>query len=148
MDPEAVNLVMKLCIRWEGFSAAPYLCPAGVPTIGYGFTTYPDGRKVTLRDPSIGEPHARMMLRWFIVNKYMPQALGLCPQLDSPGRIAAITDFVFNLGPGRLRASTLRKRIKAGRWDEVPEQLRRWTYAGGRKLTGLVRRREAEIALL
>ena len=48
--------------QYEGFRAKPYLCPAGVPTIGYGATYYTDGRKVTLRDAPISEADADKLL--------------------------------------------------------------------------------------
>lgn len=63
-------------------------------------------------------------------------------------RLAAITDFTFNLGAGRLQTSTLRRRINERNWEEAGDELLRWTRGGGRVLPGLVRRREAERALL
>lgn len=76
------------------------------------------------------------------------QALALTPGLGSQSiyRIAAITDFVFNLGAGRYRGSTLRRRILAGKWEEAPRELRRWVFGGGQKLPGLVLRREVNAA--
>ena len=52
--------------RWEGFRPKPYLCPAGIPTIGYGTTVYPNGRKVTLQDKAITEQVADQYLRIYI----------------------------------------------------------------------------------
>ena len=63
------------------------------------------------------------------------------------GQYAALCDFVFNVGSGNFRRSTLRKVLNAGDFDGVPFQLRRWVKAGGRELPGLVTRREGEIAL-
>jgi lysozyme len=79
---------------------------------------------------------------------YLPAVLRLCPGVDSPGRLAALIDFTFNLGSGQLRASTLRKRVNAGDWDAVPAELRKWVRGGGRVLRGLVLRRGAEAALI
>lgn len=145
MKEIAEAIARSLIARWEGFSAEPYLCPAGVPTIGFGFTHYTDGRTVTLFDPPMTREYAASMLRWFILHRYMPAVMRMCPEIDTPERLGAITDFCFNLGEGNLRASTLRKRIQAGDWDDVPNQLRRWVKANGRTLRGLVARREAEI---
>jgi lysozyme len=77
-------------------------------------------------------------------------ALRLCPGLvlEPEGRRAALADFVFNLGAGRLQASTLRRKVIAGDWDGVAGQLRKWVFGGGRRLRGLVLRREAEVRLL
>jgi len=72
----------------------------------------------------------------------------LCPVLaHSPIRWAAVADFTFNLGSGRLKASTLRRRINAGEYDDVPYELSRWVRGDGRVLPGLVARRNAEISL-
>lgn len=73
-----------------------------------------------------------------------------CPVLatESEGRLAAIVDFTFNLGAGRLQASTLRRRINQLDWAAAGKELRRWVYGGGKALPGLVARREVEAALL
>ena len=65
----------------------------------------------------------------------------------SQNQFDALTSWVFNLGEGRLQASTLRRVINRGSHSEAPREIRRWVYAGGRKLAGLARRREAEAAL-
>lgn len=67
---------------------------------------------------------------------------------EPEGRLAAIVDFTFNLVAGRLRASTLRRRINQRDWAAAASELRRWVYGSGRVLPGLLRRREAEIGLL
>jgi lysozyme len=76
--------------------------------------------------------------------------LRYCPVLASEpeGRLAAIVDFTFNLGGGRLQTSTLRRRINQRDWAAAASELRRWVYGGGRVLPGLVLRREAEVQLL
>lgn len=144
----AEQIAAGLIARWEGFRSRPYLCPAGVPTIGFGFTVYPDGRRVTLTDPPMALGDARRMLAWFITNRYVPAVFKLCPTIDTPERLGAIVDFCFNLGAGNLKASTLRKRILASQWADVPTELRKWVRGGGRTLPGLVARREAEISYL
>jgi len=63
------------------------------------------------------------------------------------GQYGALCDFVFNVGVGNFRTSTLRKRVNARDFDRVPFEFRRWVYAGGRKLSGLAKRREKEISL-
>lgn len=123
----------------------PYLCPAGVPTIGYGFTHYADGRMVALSDPPMTRAQAQSLLEHLLRTRYMPGTLRLCPNIALPARLGALTDFAWNLGLGSLRASTLRKKILAGDWEAVPAELRKWVRAGGRVLKGLVLRREAEI---
>lgn len=145
---QAVRVGAALARRFEGCYLSPYLCPAGVPTIGYGATRYLDGRAVQLTDPPITRQVAEVMLLESVRRMYLPAVLRLCHGVDSPERLAALIDFTFNLGAGSLRASTLRRRINAGRWLDVPAELRKWNKAGGRVLRGLVLRREAECQLV
>jgi lysozyme len=147
MQDDAMPLLLALIERFEGLRLRPYICPAGVPTIGLGSTRYEDGTPVKLTDPAITRDRAYAIARHQIASEYLPQTLALCPGIDTPGRLAAIVDFAYNLGTGALRSSTLRKRINAGRWDDVPGELEKWVRGGGRVLPGLVARRKAESAL-
>lgn len=138
----AVDIVKQ----FEGVSLTPYLCPAQVWTIGYGATKDLAGQKVTVHTPPITQAEADQLLqrdlgwaaKWVDRLVHVPL---------SPKQKSALISFVFNLGPTNFRASTLRKRINQGDWDDVPNQLLRWVYAGGRKLAGLERRRIAEAYL-
>lgn len=144
----AIEVAAALCRRWEGCYLTPYLCPAGIPTIGYGATYYETGHSVTLHDAPIKKERAEELLIWMVSTRYLPAVIQLCPGIDTPERLAAIIDFTYNLGSGNLRSSTLRKRINAGRWEDVPAELRKWNKAGGNVLSGLTKRREAEAALV
>jgi lysozyme len=144
----AVSIAAELCRRFEGLYLRPYLCPAGIPTIGYGATRYLDGTAVRLTDPAISRQLAERMLVQSILTTYLPAVLRLCHGIDSPQRLAAIIDWCFNLGAGQLATSTMRRRINAGRWEDVPHEIRRWNRGGGRVLRGLVIRREAEAVLI
>lgn len=149
MTPDQVMaLLLPMLERFEGLYLKPYLCPAGVPTIGLGTTRYLNGQPVRMTDPKITREHAYVLARHQITEDYLPAVLAMCRGLDTPGRLAAITDFAYNLGNSALRGSTLRKRINAGRWDDVPAELNKWVRGGGRVLPGLVLRRKAEAALL
>lgn len=144
----SVDLAASLCRTFEGFYAKPYLCPAGVQTIGYGTTLYPDGRRVTLDDPSITRETAETLLNHELM-ALMPHVLRLCPAVaDSPQRTAALIDFTYNLGWPRLRASTLRRRINERNWAAAKAEILKWDKAGGRVLKGLTLRRQAEATLL
>jgi lysozyme len=145
---QAMAVAAALARRFEGLCLRPYLCPAGVPTIGYGATYYQDGRRVTLADPAITREQADALLAWMLRTVYLPQVLRLCPGVDRPERLAALVDFTFNLGASNLRASTLRQRVNAGQWEDVPAELAKWVRGGGRVLPGLVRRRRAEAGLV
>lgn len=147
-DQLAVQVACALARRFEGLYLTSYLCPAGVPTIGYGATHYLDGRRVTLSDLTISRATAEVMLREMVRREYLPAVRRLCPGELQPGQLAALIDFTFNLGAGQLRASTLRRRVNAGMWAAVPAELRKWNRGGGRGLRGLTIRREAEILAL
>lgn len=147
---DAVAIAAALCRRFEGFYPRPYLCPAGVPTIGYGATYYEDGTRVTLKDTPIDQARAEALLLWHLKTVYLPTVLKLCPLLwlESYERLAAIIDWTFNLGGGNLKNSTLRRKINAGDWNVVPAEIRKWNKAGGRVLRGLTIRRRAEADLV
>lgn len=144
----AVAVAATLCRRFEGWVGHPYLCAAGVPSIGYGATHYADGRPVRLTDPPISREAGERLLVLMLEREYLPAVMVLCPGVTDPDRLAALLDFTYNLGPGALRASTLRRRVNAEEWDAVPDELRRWVFAAGKRLRGLVLRREAEAALI
>lgn len=142
-----IQIILALLLRFEGLILHPYLCPAGVPTIGLGCTHYLDGRRVRLTDPPITREHALIMARELVRRQYLPQVLRLCRGVQTEEQLAALVDFAFNLGTGALAASTLRRRVNAGLWADVPAQLMRWVFAAGQRLRGLVLRRQAEAAL-
>lgn len=146
---DAINVAAGLCKQFEGFRSKPYLCPAGVPTIGYGSTFYKDGSPVKLSDPEITEAKSTELLL-NTLSSFYKQMVALCPEItkESPNRQGAILDFTYNLGAGNLQSSTLRKRINAGEWNQVPTELRKWVKGGGKVLPGLVKRREAECNLI
>ena len=148
MDYMAITLA--LIRRFEGLYLRPYICPAGVATIGFGATYYEDGSRVTLRDTAITRERADALLLWHVKTVYLPAVVKLCPAIvhESDGRIAALIDWCFNLGAGNLKSSTLRRKVNAGNWEAVPSELLKWNKAGGRVLRGLTIRRQAEAALV
>jgi len=138
-----------LCRPFEGLKLQPYICPAGYPTIGYGTVWKPDGSKVTMEHPPISKETAEAWLVHELRHNYLAGVLKASPGLLArPRALGAMTDFAYNLGVARYRASTLRKRVDAGDWEDAKEQLMLWTRGGGKVLPGLVRRRQAEAALL
>jgi lysozyme len=140
----AIEVAASLARRFEGLILHPYLCAAGVPSIGYGATYYEDGRAVTLNDAAITKERAEALLHWMVCNVYLPAVLKLCPHVETPERLAALIDFAFNLGTGRLRQSTLRRRVNEGDWESAKVEIMKWIRGGGRVLRGLVLRRTAE----
>lgn len=146
---EAVDLAATLCRRFEGFRAKPYICPAGYPTIGYGTVWKPDGTRVTMGDAPVSVELANEWLVSELRNNYMAGVLKASPRLiANPRALAAMTDFAYNLGVARYRASTLRKRVNEDDFEGAKVELQKWVRGGGKVLAGLVRRRQAEAALL
>jgi lysozyme len=142
---------VDLAKRFEGFHrvpksdpdrAHPYICPAGFWTIGFGHLC-------DQTHPPISEAEGEAYLARDLMTA-LHATLRFCPVLATQpeGRLAAIVDFTFNLGAGRLQTSTLRRRVNQQDWIAVGQELRRWVYGGGKVLPGLVTRREAEVALL
>lgn len=143
----AVGIAFALVKEFEGFSASPYLCPAGVPTIGYGATTYEGGTRVAMTDRPVSEGKAQELAK-ITLTQCAISALKASPSLAAaPNKLGAISDFIYNLGGSRYKSSTLRRRIDDGDLDGAADELTRWVRGGGRVLPGLVRRRAAERAL-
>jgi lysozyme len=133
---------LRLIRRFEGFSAVPYLCPAGYLTVGYGHVVK---NPAAFRQP-ITEDEATEILV-LDIQKAEKAVLRLITVPLSDGQFDALVSFTFNLGSGALQRSTLRRKVNREDHDEVPAEFLRWVWAGGRKLKGLIRRREAEAAL-
>lgn len=131
---------LDLIKRWEGLRLRAYRCPADVWTIGYGHTA--TARPGMVIDAAEAERLLRRDLRQF---EDAVERLIHVPLTD--WQFAALVSWTFNVGAGALARSTLRKRLNAGAYHEAPEQMMRWTRAGGRVLDGLVNRRAAEVGL-
>jgi lysozyme len=135
--------VIQLIKASEGLRLTAYICPAGVPTIGYGATTYPDGSPVKLGD-SITESHADLMLNDTIesIEKHLQRMI--TRELNQ-NQFSAIVSFAFNIGLGALGKSTLLRKVNANRWDpSIRDEFHRWIHANKKVLPGLVKRRKEE----
>lgn len=132
--------------KHEGLRLSSYLCPAGVPTIGYGNTRYPDGRKVILGEKLSSEKEATQLLLASLqsfeaaVNRHLPN-LNQC-QFD------ALVSFTYNVGTGAFIKSTLLKKAKVNPADpSILDEFQKWVRGGGKVLPGLVTRRREEANL-
>ncbi len=144
-----LELAASLCRQFEGFRSKPYLCPAGIPTIGYGSTYYSNGQKVTLNDHPMSQEDANALLMAELQHTYLPGVLRNCPILATDERKCnAVVDFCYNLGTGRLQTSTLKRKINAQDWKGAKEELKKWNKGGGKVLAGLDKRRKAECNLM
>jgi lysozyme len=125
---------------FEGCRTEAYQDAVGVWTIGYGHTIdVKEGMTIT-------QHQCDVMLEVDIetyenyINKYVIVSL-------TQNQFDALVSWVYNLGPTNLRNSTMLKVLNAGKYEEVPYQMKRWNRAGGKVLKGLVVRREAEAEL-
>ena len=135
--------LLQLIRTFEGCRLRAYQCPAGVWTIGWG-STGPDVQKGVTWDQT--QADARLQ---YDAGKCVRAALKLSPILASkPKQLAAIADFIYNLGAGRYRTSRLRKRVESQDIAGAVVEINRWVMGGGKKLPGLVKRRAAEARLL
>lgn len=131
---------IKLVADFEGFRSQAYLCPAGVWTIGHGFTKgVKRGDTITLEDSL-----ARLEKEYL---EFESAVLRLVKVPLTDNQLAALTSFAFNVGTGALGSSTLLRLLNQGQYEDAAKQFARWTKAGGKTLSGLVRRRAAETAL-
>ena len=144
-----------LIATFEGLRLKPYLCSAGVPTIGYGSTFYPSGRKVTMRDKPITQETAFWMLKQ-VANMFAKDVDSLVTSNINQNQFNALVSFAFNLGsdidadniPEGLGDSRLLRRVNANPNDpEIAREFVKWNKAGGRVLDGLTKRRLKEAEL-
>ena len=153
--------------RYEGFRNKPYLCPAHIWTIGYGHVLYQE--QIKLPVVRVPDKHTPMIRKEYPlspedsrvwskeeinelfrvdVENFERGVLRLVPGVVSrQGSFDALVSISFNFGLGNLQRSTIRMRANRGDWEGAADAFRVWTKGGGKVLPGLVKRREAEIAL-
>lgn len=133
--------------KYEGFSAKPYLCPAGIPTIGYGNTYYPDGHTIKLTDAPITEAKATEILMG-ILNKYEGAVNRYAQKPINQNQFDALVSFTYNVGMENLRTSTLMKKLNINPSDPtIKDEFLKWTRSNGVVLAGLKKRRAEEAQL-
>ncbi len=134
---KASDLLINALKQFEGYRDTAYLDSASVATIGWGHTK---GVKLGMR---CTRAEAEQWLRQDLAPA--EAYVNTIPEVNTQGKFDALVDFAYNLGLGNLKSSTLLKKIKAGApVEDVQAQFRRWVYAGGKRLKGLVKRREWE----
>ena len=131
---------LALIKKFEGFEAGAYQCPAGVWTIGYGHTKDVQPTDVW------SQSHAEHMLEAEL-EEFQEYVNDMVKVPLEQFQFDALVAWVYNLGAGNFKESTLLRVLNEGDYDDVPHQIKRWNKAGGRVLQGLVRRREAEALL-
>lgn len=136
---------LDLVKQFEGLRTTAYLCPAGMPTIGYGSTTGLSRADVGRK--KITAAQADTLLRTDLL-RFEKAVRRLVTVTLTDNQFAALVSFAFNLGEGNLAKSTLLKRINAeAPIADIERSWMQWVNAGGKRLQGLVNRRAAEMAL-
>ena len=135
------SAAVKLIKQFEGFRSTAYKCPAGVWTIGYGSTSI-DGVKVKQQD-TITEQAALDDI-YKRLNEIDKQITAVVRVPLNSNQLNALLDFVYNLGIGNFRSSTLLKKLNDSDYRGAADELLRWNKSGGKVLDGLTRRRQAE----
>ncbi len=153
--------------RFEGCRNKPYLCPAHIWTIGYGHVLYQEqiklpmarveGKEIPMirKEMPLKPEDNRVWSKEEIeklfaddVASFERGVLRLVPGVAGrQGAFDALVSISFNFGLGNLQRSTIRMKANRGDWEGAAEAFMAWTKGGGKVLPGLVKRREAEIAL-
>lgn len=122
---------------WEGLRLKPYLCSAGVPTIGYGSTFYENGVKVTLKDKPITQQRALKLLK-FHMSQFAQTVDSYTTDKVSQHQFDSLVDFAYNAGLGALKASTLLKKVNINPNDPtIPKEFAKWVYGGDGSRNGV-----------
>ena len=136
---------LEIIKHFEGCELEAYKCAAGVWTIGYGHT------KDVQEGDTWSKEKAEHMLSKELEDEYEHYVNSLVTVPMNQCQFDALVSWVYNLGPANLKVSTLLKKLNAGDYEDVPNQIKRWNKAtvnGERKvLPGLTRRREAEATM-
>lgn len=132
---------IELIKHFEGLSLKPYHCSGNAYTIGYGHVIQPFEEFV-----EITEEKAEELLQGDI----MAAEAVVDELVDAPltsNQFAALVSFVFNLGAGNFKSSTLLRKLNENKYLEIPQEFIRWIYTGKIPMKGLLRRRLAEALL-
>ena len=141
---DALELLIPIIQEFEGCKLMAYKCPAGVWTCGWGET-----------GPGIGpytkwtQEIADNILR-HTASLVLADLIDASPSLveASTNRIAALADFVYNLGIGAYKKSSLKLRVDQGNWASAATEIKKWDKCKGEPLAGLTRRRAIEAEML
>ena len=150
-DGKAVPLAATAVVRrLEGFSSTPYddngSAPGGTWTIGYGSIIDANEKPVTPSTPAITEEAAVALLR----RDMRGAALAVARRVKRPlneAQAASLISWTYNLGEGNLAKSTMLTLLNSGKYEAVPDEMRKWVHHEGKKLVGLLRRRWVEAAI-
>lgn len=140
ISENGLNLIKK----FEGLSLKPYLCSAGIPTIGWGNTFYENMKRVTLQDEAITEERANSLFNFLVTTNYVNVVNRLVIVDINQNQFDALVSFVYNLGSGNFEKSTLLKKVNQSDFIGASLEFEKWNKAGGKVLNGLTKRRLSE----
>ena len=145
----------KIIMEFEGLSLKPYLCTSSIPTIGFGNTYYPNGKKVTMRDKPITKEYAIEIFK-FIADLFAKDVNNLLKTTVTQNQFNALVSFAYNVGsdidaddiPEGLGDSTLLKKVNKNPNDlTILNEFLKWVRSNGKVSNGLVKRRKLEAKL-
>jgi lysozyme len=133
-----------LITKFEGLSLKPYLCSAKIPTIGYGNTYYPDGKRVTLLDKEITKEYAFEIFKE-VADRYAKRVNALVTKSLTQNQFNALVSFAYNIGTGNFQSSTLLKKVNINPSDlSIKTEFMKWNKANKVVINGLTNRRNEE----
>ena len=133
---------LDLIKHFEGFKSKPYLCPAGIPTIGYGTTIRKIGSRVKLTDRPIGEKEASELLQSTLIT-YENIVIKKITRTLKQNEFDALVSFTYNTGG----SNTLFEMVNSNNILLREWWVSHYIMGGGKKLNGLIERRKAEAKL-
>jgi len=141
-----MNRGIAIIRKYEGLRLQAYICPSGLPTIGFGATFYENGSKVQMGDKITMERADQLL--FFQVSLFAGEVRRTVKSTLNDNQLGALVSFCFNVGGGAFSRSTLAKKANANPNDPtIRNEFMRWTRGGGKVLPGLVKRREEEASL-
>jgi len=137
------NGYLLIC-EFEGLSLKPYLCPAKIPTIGYGNTYYSNGKRVTLLDKEINKQQAFEMFK-VIADRFASKVSKLVTSPLNQNQFNACVSLAYNIGMGNFQSSTLLKLVNKNHNDIlIGLEFKKWNKVNKKEIAGLTRRRNYE----
>jgi lysozyme len=136
ISEEGISLIKK----FEGCELRSYQDAVDVWTVGYGHT----------KDVKPGQMITKEEAEEMLIEELTEYCSYVETAVEVPlhqNQFDALVSWTYNLGPTNLNSSTMLKKLNAGEYEDIPEQIKRWNKAGGKVLPGLERRRLAESLL-
>ena len=146
--PESMSVSNKgvdLICEFEGKRLVAYDDGVGVWTIGFGTIKYPSGNRVKKGDTCTLEQAKEYMRHDLIEFEHAVNSSVKAPL--NQNQFDALVSLAYNIGSSAFKSSTLVKKLNAGDYKGAADQFNVWVNAGGKRMQGLVNRREKEKVL-